>query len=55
MIDINTLYSRFDSTGASVSYYGYNNQNSFTLQNISDAAPAFSIKRISTSGKRIHS
>lgn len=46
MIDINTLYSRYDNAGGSVSYYGYNIQNSMALQNPSDSAAAFSIKYI---------
>ena len=47
MIDLNTLYSRFDpGATATGTYYGYNNQNSFVLQNFVDSATVFSIKKV---------
>ena len=47
MIDLNTLYSRYDpGATAAGAYYGYNMQNSFTLQNYTDSATVFSIKRV---------
>ena len=50
MLDINTLYSRYDNAGASVSYYGYLPQNQMTSQNPTDATPVFSIKQITYQG-----
>ena len=51
MIDINTLYSRYDpGASASGAYYGYNAQNSMISQNYTDASTVFSIKKVYSVG-----
>ena len=51
MIDLNTLYSRYDpgatATGA---YYGYTVQNSISSQNTSDTSYVFSLKKVFSIG-----
>ena len=54
MIDNNTMYVRYDAigagTGATISYYGYINQNQISNPNPSDNTAAFSIKKIYWNG-----
>jgi hypothetical protein len=52
MIDLNSMYVRYDSvgnangTGASATYYGYINQSQTSNTNPSDSASVFSIKKM---------